>query len=87
MAVRDIVLYLENEAALRKKSKPVRRITRRVRRLVQDLKDTLNDDPGGIGLVDNLTAKVYARVQRRGYSFNPDADCWIDTVEFQARAQ
>ena len=50
MAVRDIVLYLENEAALREKSKPVRRITRRVRRLVQDLKDTLNDDPGGIGL-------------------------------------
>ena len=50
MAVRDIVLYLENEVTLRRKSKPVRRITRRVRRLVQDLKDTLNDDPGGIGL-------------------------------------
>lgn len=50
MAVRDIVLYLENEAALRKKSKPVRRVTRRVKKLVRDLKDTLNDDPGGIGL-------------------------------------
>ena len=50
MAVRDIVLYLENEVALREKSKPVGRITRRVRKLVQDLKDTLNDDPGGIGL-------------------------------------
>jgi peptide deformylase len=50
MAVRDIVLYLENEAALRKKSRPVKRITRRVKRLVRDLKDTLNDDPGGIGL-------------------------------------
>jgi peptide deformylase len=50
MAVRDVVLYLENEAALRKKSQPVGRVTRRVKRLVQDLKDTLNDDPGGIGL-------------------------------------
>jgi hypothetical protein len=34
MAVRDIVLFLENEAALRKKSKPVRSINRRVKRLV-----------------------------------------------------
>jgi peptide deformylase len=50
MAVRDIVLYLENEAALRRKSKPVGRVTRRVKRLVRDLKDTLNDHPGGIGL-------------------------------------
>ncbi|MBN1812118.1 MAG: peptide deformylase [Anaerolineae bacterium] len=50
MAVRDIVLYLENEAALRKKSQPAERITRRVKRLVRDLKDTLNDDPAGIGL-------------------------------------
>jgi peptide deformylase len=50
MAVRDIVLYLENEAALRKKSKPVRSVNRRVKRLVGDLKDTLNDAPGGIGL-------------------------------------
>jgi peptide deformylase len=50
MAVRDIVLYLEDEAALRKKSQPVRHVTRRVRRLVQDLKDTLNDHSNGIGL-------------------------------------
>ncbi|MBC8248101.1 MAG: peptide deformylase, partial [Anaerolineales bacterium] len=50
MAVRDIVLFLENEAALRKKSKPVRGINRRVKRLVRDLKDTLNDHPAGIGL-------------------------------------
>lgn len=50
MAVRDIVLYLENEAALRKKSKPVRDVNRRVKRLVRDLKDTLNDHPDGIGL-------------------------------------
>jgi peptide deformylase len=50
MAVRDIVLYLENEAALRKKSQPVGRVTRRVRRLVRDLKDTLNDHANGVGL-------------------------------------
>ena len=52
MTVRDIVLYLENEAALRKKSKPVRSavLPRRVKRLVRDLKDTLNDHPDGVGL-------------------------------------
>lgn len=49
MAVRDIVLYLENEAALRTKSKPVRRVTRQVKKLVRDLKDTLDAHPG-IGL-------------------------------------
>jgi peptide deformylase len=50
MAVRDIVLYLENEAALRKKSKPVRSVNRRVKRLVRNLKDTLNDCSNGVGL-------------------------------------
>ena len=50
MAVRSVVLYLEGEAALREKSKPVKRMTRRTRRLVQDLKDTLNDHPSGVGL-------------------------------------
>jgi peptide deformylase len=32
------------------KSEPVRRIDRRARELVQDLKDTLNNHPAGIGL-------------------------------------
>jgi peptide deformylase len=50
MAVRDIVLYAENEATLRKKSEPVRAINRRVKNLVQDLKDTLAHHPEGIGL-------------------------------------
>jgi peptide deformylase len=50
MATRDIVLYLEDEAALRKKSRPVRSVNRRVRGLVRDLKNTLNDHPDGIGL-------------------------------------
>lgn len=61
MAVRDIVLYLENEAALRKKSKPVRSINRRVKTLVRDLGDTLNDHPAGIGLAAPQI-KVHSRV-------------------------
>lgn len=50
MAIRDIVLYSEGKAVLRKKSKPVKSINRRVRGLVQNLKDTLNGHPEGIGL-------------------------------------
>jgi peptide deformylase len=50
LAVRDIVLYVENKAALRKKSRPVKGVNRRVERLVRDLEDTLNDHPHGIGL-------------------------------------
>jgi peptide deformylase len=50
MAVRDIVLYVDNEAALRKKSEPVRFVNRRIKKLIKDLKDTLLDHPEGIGL-------------------------------------
>ena len=50
MAIRDIVLYPENEAALRKKSEPVRFVNRRIKKLIKDLKDTLLDRPEGIGL-------------------------------------
>jgi peptide deformylase len=50
MAVRDIVLFAENEAALRQKSKPVRTVNRRVKSLVRDLKDTLAHHPEGVGL-------------------------------------
>lgn len=50
MAVRDIVLYAENKAALRKRSRRVKGMNRRVKRLVRDLKDTLNHHPEGIGL-------------------------------------
>jgi peptide deformylase len=50
VAVRDIVLYVENKAALRKKSRPVKGVNWRVKRLVRDLKDTLNDHSHGIGL-------------------------------------
>jgi peptide deformylase len=50
VAIRDIVRYPEHEIALRRKCKPVRRVNPRVKRLVRDLKDTLNGHPEGIGL-------------------------------------
>ncbi|GIK40500.1 MAG: peptide deformylase [Chloroflexota bacterium] len=50
MAIRDIVLYTDNEAALRQKSEPVRSVNRRVKKLIEDLKDTLIAHPEGIGL-------------------------------------
>jgi peptide deformylase len=75
MAVRDIVLFLENEAALRKKSKPVRNINRRVKRLVQDLEDTLNDHPAGVGLaapqIDAHSRVVVVRLGGRGNGSEP----------------
>jgi peptide deformylase len=50
MAIRDIVLYAKNEAALRKKSAPVRMVNRRIKKLIRDLKETLAQHPEGIGL-------------------------------------
>jgi peptide deformylase len=50
VAIREIVIYPEGRAILREKSKPVQRLDRRTRKLVQDLKDTLNNHPAGIGL-------------------------------------
>jgi peptide deformylase len=50
MAIREIVLYPEDADILRRESTPVRRITGQVRRLVQDLADTLDAHPEGIGL-------------------------------------
>ena len=51
MAVRNIVLYAQDADALRKKSRPVRGMSRSVKHLVQDLKDTLAHSSDGIGLV------------------------------------
>lgn len=50
MAVRDIVIYSEGKDIPRKKSRPVKRIDRRIKELIQDLKDTLNNHPEGVGL-------------------------------------
>ena len=48
--IREIVVYPEDAEVLREESRPVRIITGRVRRLVQDLVDTLNAHPEGVGL-------------------------------------
>jgi len=37
--------------------------------------------------LDSKTPSAYIRTYKSGYSFNPDADCWIDAVEFEARAE
>jgi peptide deformylase len=50
MAVRNVVLYAQDASALRKKSRPVRGMSRSVQRLVHDLKDTLAHSSDGIGL-------------------------------------
>ena len=50
MTVRNIVLYAENEAALRRKSEPVQSVTRPTKKVVRDLMDTLAAHPEGIGL-------------------------------------
>ncbi len=50
MAVKEIAVYPERADVLRKESEPVGSVTRRVRRLVRDLKDTLNAHQEGIGL-------------------------------------
>ena len=61
MAVQPIALYPESAAVLRKKSKPVKRMNRRVKALVRDLKDTLNHHPEGTGLAAPQIS-AYARV-------------------------
>ncbi|MGC9468321.1 MAG: peptide deformylase [Anaerolineae bacterium] len=50
MAVRDIVLYSEGKEILRKKCEPAQRVNKRISRCAQDLVDTLNAHPEGIGL-------------------------------------
>lgn len=50
MAVREILVYPEQEAALRRKSEPIQAIDRGVRRLMADLTETLLAHPEGVGL-------------------------------------
>jgi len=50
MAVREILLYSEHEAALRGKSKVVKLVNQKIRRLIWDLKDTLEAHSDGVGL-------------------------------------
>jgi peptide deformylase len=50
MAVRKILLYAEDEKALRQKSQLVDGINWDVKRTIRNLKDTLNAHPDGVGL-------------------------------------
>jgi len=50
MAVREIVVYPEGADVLRKKSEPIGDVAGPARKLVRDLKETLNAHPEGIGL-------------------------------------
>ena len=50
MAVREILIYPQHKAELRRKSDPVIEVKRPVRRLIRDLKDTLQTSSDGVGL-------------------------------------
>jgi peptide deformylase len=50
MPVKKIVLYSENEDALRKISKPAQKFDEHLKQLIKDLIDTLNESTDGIGL-------------------------------------
>jgi peptide deformylase len=71
MAVRDIVLYVDSETALRKKSAPVLVMNRRIKKLVNDLKDTLAHQPQGFGLAaPQLNVHLRVIVVRLGAGSN-----------------
>ena len=50
MAVREILIYPQHEVELRRSSDPVQGMARQTRRLIRDLKDTLQASSDGIGL-------------------------------------
>lgn len=50
MAAKDIVIYPEGKEILRRKCDPVKRIRQQALKLAQDLVDTLNVHPEGVGL-------------------------------------
>ena len=76
MAVRNIVLYAQDAALLRKKSKPIRGMGRSVKHLVQDLKDTLTHSSDGIGLaapqIGELRRVVVVRLGSRNEEREPN---------------
>ncbi len=50
MTIRRILQYPEDEPLLRKPSLKVEKVDKRIRKLIQDLKNTLEDHGGGAGL-------------------------------------
>jgi len=81
MPARKILLYATNEAALRRKSRPVNKVTKRVRDLVQDLKDTLTSYPDGAGLAaPQINVHLRVVVVRLGLRDEDDATAVIPTA-------
>ena len=78
MAVRPIVLYKENEAALRRQSEAVRSVNRRVKKLVRDLKETLLNRDDGIGLaapqIDVHSRVVVVKLGQAGNNDQQDVE-------------
>jgi peptide deformylase len=77
MAVKEIVIYPEGKEILRRKCAPVKRIRPQVLKLAQDLVDTLNAHPEGIGLaapqIDARHRVVVVRLGgRTGGKVEPD---------------
>jgi peptide deformylase len=50
MAIREILVYPQHKAELRQRSEPASVFGRQVRRLIRDLKDTLQASSDGVGL-------------------------------------
>jgi len=50
LAIKEILKYPKNEAALRRKCEPIHGMDRKAKRLIQDLKDTLAGHSNGVGL-------------------------------------
>jgi len=76
MAIKKIYTLPKYEDLLRKKSKPVQRVTRRVRRLVRDLVDTL-EDADGVGLAAPQIG-IHQRVAIVVIGLTPNGE-WADS--------
>lgn len=73
MAVRKLVYYPEGEARLRARCKPVPRVkTKKLRQLIQDLKDTLETQPGAAIAAPQIGALKRVTVVKFGQ--NEDAE-------------
>jgi peptide deformylase len=66
MAVRKILLYTQDAAALREKSRPVGAVSRGVRRLIRDLEDTLAHSSDGMGLAAPPIALIDPEIVEAG---------------------
>lgn len=63
MAVREILIYPNHKEELRRKSDPVKGVSKQARQLIHNLKDTLQASSDGIGLAADEAG--HARELRR----------------------